>query len=362
MDQVQLHADNEIDSRFNGDNFDRTTLINSESEFEFKQVPCESSAETTPMPVLVSQEERRRIAEHREWLGLIGYKLIKRLDTNERGQVYLAWRYSNKRPMVIKVTPSEPAPGDQTPVNAKKPSSSLVSRFKLEARLLSAFNHPNLVKAFGFGRVQKIHYMLLEYVEGPNLKQLVRKQGPLPVPLAIQLISQAAAGLGYAHGHGVIHRDVKPANMVLAPQGMLKVLDLGLARVPESINPSVTLVCQDRMLGTPDFIAPEQILNSHKVDARVDIYSLGCTLYYLLAGFVPFAGDTLMERLLMHQTAEPLALHRIRHEVPVELSNLVSRMMAKRREDRFPSMIAVQNALNSWASHESLPVSEVAGV
>jgi len=359
MDQVQLHSDNEIDSRFNRDSFDRTTLISSEGEVD--RAPCEKSAETTPMPSVVSQEERRRIADHRDWLGLIGFKLIKRLDTNERGQVYLAWRYSNKQPMVIKVTSSEPGQGDHHSANAKTPSSSLVSRFKLEARLLSAFGHPNLVKAFGFGRVQKVHYMLLEYVEGPNLKQLVRKQGPLPVPLAIQAIRQAAAGLAYAHGHGVIHRDVKPANMVLSPQGVLKVLDLGLARVPESINPSLTLVCQDRMLGTPDFIAPEQILNSHTVDARVDIYSLGCTLYYLLAGFVPFAGDTLMERLLMHQTAEPLALHRIRPDVSIELSNFVARMMAKRREDRFASMLAVRDALDSWSSTASSRLPECVG-
>jgi serine/threonine protein kinase len=329
---------------------DHSTVLCS-NDTESQQLCCEispssfASDSTSVTTIGVGREE-----EHREWLGLIGYKILKRLEANARSMVYLVRRFTSGQRMVIKLTSI-----------AEGPQSSLVSRFRLEARLLSAFSHPNLVKAHGFGRVQKIHYMLLDYVEGPNLKQLVAARGPLSIPLAAQILCQAASGLAYAHRHGVIHRDVKPANLVLSPNGLVKVLDLGLARVPDSVDPSVTLVCNDRLLGTPDFIAPEQILDSHKVDARSDIYGLGCTMYYLLAGTTPFMGQTMMERLLRHQISEATPLYLLRRDVPQALSDVCSRMMAKRPEDRFPSMNEVREALATWAGSPTVATGECHG-
>jgi len=283
------------------------------------------------------------VQEHREWLGLVGYKVLARLDANTRSQVYLARRMSSGQSVAIKVTSVEDSA-----------ETSNVVRFRLEARLLSAFKHPNLVKAIGFGRVKKIHYMILEYVDGPNLKQLVEADGPLSIESAARAIAQAAEGLEYAHHHGVIHRDVKPGNLVLDPRGMVKVLDLGLARVPEHMSPSISLLCQDRLLGTPDYMPPEQILDCHGVDARADIYGLGCTLYYLLSGGPPFTGKTLMERLLKHQSTEAQSLHERRPEVPLELSRVCAKMMAKQPSDRYQSMGEVRAALAPWVSQPVL--------
>jgi serine/threonine protein kinase len=183
----------------------------------------------------------------------------------------------------------------------------------------------------------------MEYIEGTDLSKLVKKNGPLPVATASEYIRQAALGLQHAQERGLIHRDIKPSNLLLVKSsratdpGTIKVLDLGLAHVDSLTGEeaSSTLTESGAVLGTPDFIAPEQAKHSKHVDIRADLYSLGCTYYYLLTGQIPHPGETLGEKLLKHMMDEPLPVEQLRPEVPAGVAGIVRKLMAKRPEDRY---------------------------
>src|SRR5262249_52572202 len=170
-------------------------------------------------------------------------------------------------------------------------NSTMVERFYREARAIASLNHPNIVRAHDLDRDHKRHYLVMEYVHGPSLQDLVGTHGPLEPDRAANYLAQAALGLQHAHAHGWVHRDIKPANLLLDRQGVLKVLDLGLARL---LNDHRDLLTKEHdnngILGTIDYLSPEQALNTHDVDIRSDIYSLGATFYFVLTGQPPFAG------------------------------------------------------------------------
>ena len=226
--------------------------------------------------------------------------------------------------------------------------STYVERVLLEARATATLKHPNVVFAYDVGSVGDVHYFVMEFVQGIDLAALVGRTGPLRYDQAVDYLIQAASGLHHAHEHGLVHRDVKPANLLLDSSGVLKVLDLGLARIEEPGLTSMTLDNDEKLLGTVDYLAPEQAQDSHDVDHRADIYALGCTLYFLLTGQAPFASGSAADRLIKHQFEDPRAICSLRPDAPPELATICERMMAKLPADRYQSMEDVIRILNLW--------------
>jgi serine/threonine protein kinase len=230
-------------------------------------------------------------------------------------------------------------------------SRGVLDRFLGEIRHAAQLHHPNIVTAYAALRMGESLVLAMEYVEGLDLAKLVKARGPLPVANACYYVHQAALGLQHAHEHGMVHRDIKPSNLMLARQGnraVVKVLDFGLAKVSREVPADGTLTYEGQMLGTPDFIAPEQSVDARSADIRADIYSLGCTLYYLLTGRPPFQGTSLYDVLQAHHSREALPLNLARPEVPVELAALVAKMMAKEPERRFQEPKEVAQALTPF--------------
>lgn len=240
-----------------------------------------------------------------------------------------------------------------------------VKRFEREIRAAAQLNHPHIVHAFDANEIDGTHFLVMEYVDnGVDLYRWVKKHGPLPVPGACEYIRQAALGLQQAHERGLVHRDIKPHNLLLQiadcqlpisqsaignrQSAIIKILDLGLARLSESETAgelSSTLTQEGTVMGTLDYMAPEQAADSHHVDIRADLYSLGCTFYFLLSGRVPFPGGDLMGKLLRHRTDEPKPIKEFRSDVPESVVAIICKLMAKRREDRYQTPAELVQAL-----------------
>jgi formylglycine-generating enzyme required for sulfatase activity len=224
-------------------------------------------------------------------------------------------------------------------------------RFLREIRAVASLRHPNIVAAHHAFHVDKTIALTMEYVEGYDLSKMVKARGPLPVAHACLFAHQAALGLQHAHEEGMVHRDIKPGNLMVSRRGekaVVKVLDFGLAKAAREGRFDAALTHAGQMLGTPDFIAPEQIRDAQSADIRADIYSLGCTLYYLLTGGPPFQGTSLYDILQAHHSRDALPLNLARPEVPVELAALVAKMMAKEPKRRFQTPAEVSKALTPF--------------
>lgn len=216
-----------------------------------------------------------------------------------------------------------------------------VERFRREVRSASKLKHPNIVAAIDSGQAGNEHFLIMEFVDGHTLHDLVEKKGPLPILTAVDAILDAAHALKYAHDQGVIHRDIKPSNLLMDREGHVKLLDLGLARsLHNELAGTVSeeLTATGAVLGTIDYMAPEQALNSKRADQRSDIYSLGCTLFFLLSGRAVYGGETTMERLIAHREADIPSLVALRDHVPAKLDRIFQRMLAKAPENRFQSL------------------------
>jgi len=275
------------------------------------------------------------------------YKLLGHLGTGGMSSVYLAEHVLMRRRVAIKVLP-------QKRVN----DSSYLQRFYREARAAAALNHPNIVLAHDVDHDGGNHFLVMEYVEGSDLQVLVKRDGPLDYVQAANYIYQAAKGLEHAHRSGLIHRDMKPANLLVDQRGTVKVLDLGLARFSgeEEGKASLTVAYDENVLGTADYLAPEQALNSHEVDHRVDVYSLGCTFYFLLMGHPPFPEGTIAQRIMKHHTEEPTPIRQERPDVPGDLAEICQKMMAKKVENRYQSAQEVVDALGRWLANHGVNV------
>jgi serine/threonine protein kinase len=254
------------------------------------------------------------------------YVLLERLGEGGMGQVFKARNWKLGQVVALKVIRKE-----------RVAHPDAVRRFQREIRAAAQLNHPNIVRAFDADAVDGAHFFVMEYVEGTDLSKLVKQHGPLPVAQACDYVRQAALGLQHAHERGLIHRDVKPHNLLLTKGDVVKVLDMGLARLTHGGDGelSSTMTEEGAILGTPDYMAPEQTLDSHTADVRADLYSLGCTLYYLLAGRVPFPGSNLGEKLMKHQLREPQPVEQLRSDVPPAVATVVRKLMAKQPEDRY---------------------------
>ena len=272
------------------------------------------------------------------------YRLLSLLGKGGMSAVYLAEHMLMRRRCAIKVLPS-------TRVN----DSSYLGRFHREAQAVASLDHPNIVRAYDVDHEKDgdrdIHFLVMEYVEGRSLHEVIQQDGVLGFKMAADFARQAAIGLEYAHGAGLVHRDIKPGNLLLDQTGVVKILDLGLARFSaDDDDHSLTVAHDEKVLGTADYLAPEQALDSHRVDARADIYSLGCTLYFLLTGSPPFTEGSLAQRLMAHQTKAPPPLSEKRPDIPDGLAAVVVKMMAKRVDDRYASAADAAAALEKWIS------------
>lgn len=275
------------------------------------------------------------------------YRLLKLLGKGGMSSVYLAEHLLMRRQCAIKVLPIK-----------RVNDTSYLARFHREAQAVASLDHPNIVRAYDIDHEvegdKEIHFLVMEHVNGQSLQEIIKDRGPLSLDDTAEYFRQAALGLENAHANGLIHRDVKPGNLLVDQNEVVKVLDLGLARFsnPTEDNP-LTLTHDEKVLGTADYLAPEQALDSHMVDCRADIYGLGCTAYFAMTGHPPFRDGTLAQRLMWHQTKEPPEIAESRPDVAETqrgqaLVDIVKKMMAKKPDERYQTMSKASEDLEQW--------------
>src|SRR5262249_41315783 len=229
-------------------------------------------------------------------------------------------------------------------------------------RAAAALDHPNIVHAHDVGFDGKIHFLVMEYIDGSSLQKVVKKEGPLPIERAARYIAGAACGLQHAHAAGLVHRDIKPANLLIDRSDTVKIADMGLARFFQDETDGLTREHDpDAVLGTAGFLAPEQFANSHDADIRADIYSLGVTFYCLLTGTTPFAEGSVYQKLIGPMLREPRPIRELRPEVPEKLARVIAKMMAMDRAARYQTPAEVVSALAPWVQDPSASGTETAG-
>jgi serine/threonine-protein kinase len=267
------------------------------------------------------------------------YKLLRLLGSGGMSKVYLAEHVLMQRRVAVKVLPRN-----------RVDDSSYLERFQREAQAAAALDHRNIVRAYDldYDEATQTHYIVMEFVDGQDLQAMVKAEGPLEYARAADYIRQAAEGLAHAHQAGLVHRDIKPANLLVDKHNVVKVLDLGLARFTGDEQASLTVAYDENVLGTADYLAPEQARDSHGADARADIYSLGCSFYFLLTGTPPFPDGSLPQRLMAHQKEPPPSIHAKRPDAPQDLIAICLKMMAKRPAARYQSAGEVAGALAAW--------------
>jgi len=269
------------------------------------------------------------------------YRLLDLIGSGGMGRVFLCEHVRMRRWVALKMLPQ---------AQAKNPSS--LERFDREARAVAALKHPNIVQAYDIDDDNSNHFLVMEYVDGISLQALADRFGPLDPVRGANYLSQAAAGLQHAHETaGLIHRDLKPGNLLLDREGYIKLLDLGLAKFFYDTQDNLTHRYDEKaVLGTADFLSPEQAINSREVDIRADIYSLGATFYYVLSGKKPLGDGNVAQKLVWSQTKDPLPLEQLQPEVPIELADVIHRMMAKDPADRFQYPYEIIGALTPFTA------------
>lgn len=266
------------------------------------------------------------------------YQVLEKLGSGGMGQVYLCEHKLMRRRVAVKVLPTS---------KATDPAS--LARFYREARAVAALDHPNIVRAYDIDNDDKLHFLVMEHVDGSSLQQIIKNNGPLDPTRAAHYIRQSALGLQHAHEKaGLVHRDIKPGNILVDRNGIVKVLDMGLARFFHDEDDDITKKYDENVLGTADYLAPEQALESHAADIRADIYSLGGTFYFCLVGQPPFGEGSVAQKLIWHQTRQPKPITTFRDDVPAGMVQVLEKMMAKNREDRYSTPTELAEALSEW--------------
>ena len=285
---------------------------------------------------MISENDTTSVPER-----LGGYRVLRLLGRGAMGTVYEAKQISLDRLVALKTIRGR---------LAENPAS--LARFTREAYAAAQLTHHNVVQIYDFGEDAGLHFFSMEWVRGGPLDHLIREKGRLEPRLAVSYAVQAARGLQFAHSHGMVHRDIKPANLLLTSDGVIKVADLGLVKIPDhgdtdseqdeavDLASGTQVTMQGTAVGTPAYMAPEQSADAAGVDARADIYSLGCTLFFMLAGHPPFEGTVVSDIKEQHATATPPRLTKINHRVPEELQRVVSKAMAKQADQRYESPVS----------------------
>jgi eukaryotic-like serine/threonine-protein kinase len=327
--------------------------------------------------ILTRFQAERLLVGRTEGFLLGQYVVLEELGRGGMGRVYKARHRGLNRLVALKVLAPELTRTERTR-----------ELFLREVRAAAQLAHPNIVTAYDASESGGRYYLVLEYVDGPNLEQLVARRGRLDVGLACDVVRQAATGLQCAHTAGMVHRDIKPGNLLLSvvrgplpighiPEGpprspydpgpdhgstelaaVVKITDFGLARLqgPHGAACHETIITRpNTVMGTPDFLSPEQARNLHNTDIRSDLYSLGCTLYFLLTGQVPFPGGTSLEKLLRHNTEQPMPVEQLRPEIPTAVAAMVRKLMAKSPEQRFQHPADVAEALAPFSTGGPTP-------
>jgi serine/threonine protein kinase len=275
------------------------------------------------------------------------FQVLAPLGRGGMGAVYLVRDTREQRLVALKVLP---------PKSAER-EGRLRARFLREIELSRRVAHPNLTQTCDAGVVQGVHYLAMEYIPGRSLARKVKQDGPLGVSFAARLFAEVADGLAHAHEQGLIHRDLKPSNIMVTPNGHAKVLDLGLALIEGEAPLADRKIVGGKgyVVGTMDYIAPEQIDDPLAVDARADLYALGATLYFALTGRPPFPGGTRFDKIARHQAEEPTPVAHLNSAVPAKFAGLVGRLMAKQPDWRPQSAQQVRQELLVWAAAEPAP-------
>ncbi|HEV3342094.1 MAG TPA: bifunctional serine/threonine-protein kinase/formylglycine-generating enzyme family protein [Pirellulales bacterium] len=266
-------------------------------------------------------------------LVLGNYVVLDRIGAGGMGQVFKAWHRRMQRLVALKTLPDQ-----------RGASEDSIARFRREILSAARLSHPNIVAAYDADVAQQIHFLVMEYVDGENLAEVVRQQGAIPITLAVRYVLDAARGLAYAHQRGLVHRDVKPSNLIVGSSGTVKLLDLGLARTATRIA-GAELTMPGDVVGTLEYMAPEQASGSQDVDRRADVYGLGCTLYRLVTCEFPYRGTSASALIAAHREEKIPSLRASRGDIPRALDSLFKRMVAKQPADRFQTMDEVVRAL-----------------
>lgn len=290
------------------------------------------AAELVGHDLLTKWQSETLCGEAAEPLAIGDYLVLDHVGDGGMGRVFKARPKDSNRTVAVKLLHPQAASDD-----------SAVRRFEREIEAATRLKHGNIVSTLGSGEHDGQPFLVMEFVSGRDLAALVRNDGPLPVGTAVDCILPTARGLEYAHGLGVVHRDIKPSNLLLSDKVEIRILDMGLARFTTSADQEPGLAQTDitrtgMIMGTVDYMAPEQAANAKNADARSDIYSLGCTLHFLLTGEPPFKGETMMEVLLAHREQSAPSLRSRRDDVPESLEAIYQRMIAREPAERYESM------------------------
>ena len=338
--------------------FNRLRQIRLLSDAEFEEAvrrfsdeaPTDSIAETLIKEGRLTPFQVRQVySGDTQPLTLGQYRLLEELGRGGMGRVYKALHTIMGRVVALKVIAPELM---SDPV--------AIEWFHREVRASTQLVHPNIVMAFDANEADGLHFLVMEYVHGITLDALIKQRGPLTVEHACALMRQAALGLQHAHEKGMVHRDIKPGNLLIPlPQGeqqpdvLVKILDFGLARLQgKTHGETIALRGEAGVLGTPDYISPEQSRNIHAADIRSDLYSLGCAFYFALAGRVPFPGENAMEKVIKHLMEQPEPLTNVRPETPSAVAAIVERLMAKEPDQRYQTPADLAQALEAWAAEQ----------
>jgi serine/threonine protein kinase len=287
--------------------------------------------------VLTSYQARKVLGGATRGFFLGGYRILRPLGEGGMGKVFLAAGETNGQRVAIKVLP---------PKKAIEEGQALL-RFRREMDLSRRATHPNLARTLDVGNEGNVHFMVMEYIPGESLYQAVKgeKGGPLRVPDTARFFLKVLDGLDAAHAAGLVHRDVKPSNIMITPDGDARILDLGLARAMGEESP---LTRPNVVIGTLDYASPEQLGNAAKADRRSDLYSIGCTLYFTLSGRPPFEGGDVVNKIFKQRMDDPEPLERVARAVPAAFAAIVRKLMAKSPDDRYQNCAELRADLVRW--------------
>ncbi|MCZ2344287.1 MAG: serine/threonine protein kinase [Bacteroidales bacterium] len=293
------------------------------------------------------QAKQLKLGRHKRFEIAGKYRLLELLGVGGMGAVYLCEHMFMKRLVALKVLPIE-----------KMGDPSALARFYREAQAVAAMDHPNIVRAYDIDKFESMHFLVMEYVDGTSIQEIVARHGPIAPERIANYAAQAALGLQHAHELGLVHRDIKPGNLLLERSGVIKILDMGLARFFDRKSDNLTeKFDQNCVLGTADYLAPEQAV-TNVVDIRADIYALGGSMYFALTGQSPFPDGTIASKLMSHQTKEPKPITDFRDDVPQDILNIIQTMMRKDPDARYQTPAELYQALQPWLAIDATPLGQ----